>query len=368
MAFHHRRILFLIFFAARRLAAGLIGTNLVDDVLFVDHSSHHRDNMSAFANETAVPPTIGGANETINATITNGSDPGSQPQQQQGVDTMSIVKQVFVILAIGVLMSLLLLLFTYLQLRYCKNCWPPGPAPSSSSSPTLTGRRRRRTAAVDTGIVSEANLQGMTAQERLDVVNHVFRFLITTRKTGGSRHPVHDRDLEAGDAPSPSFHTVSKGGESGHLPDDGAWDVHESNAAGCSICLSAFRGGQRILETKCGHAFHHACCETWLQKRDTCPYCRSDLYSSDELRQAAIEVLGQERVDQLGPKGDADLDKPQNPAASASSSSEGDAEAGGESPDSAHDLSDDEPVQAETSVPNAPSSSAPSADLQEEAR
>ena len=40
----------------------------------------------------------------------------------------------------------------------------------------------------------------------------------------------------------------------------------------CSICLEQINKEKH--ELKCGHCFHDECIETWLDKNDTCPYCR----------------------------------------------------------------------------------------------
>lgn len=66
----------------------------------------------------------------------------------------------------------------------------------------------------------------------------------------------------------------------------------------CCICLLPYEPGvsQVISGTQCDHLFHFECCQAWLLKHDHCPYCRQDMLLSSEFRQAAIEVLGVERV------------------------------------------------------------------------
>jgi hypothetical protein len=39
----------------------------------------------------------------------------------------------------------------------------------------------------------------------------------------------------------------------------------------CSICLEV---DDNIFVTKCGHKYHIVCLEKWLEKNNTCPYCR----------------------------------------------------------------------------------------------
>ena len=39
----------------------------------------------------------------------------------------------------------------------------------------------------------------------------------------------------------------------------------------CSICLEPTNKETKL---SCGHCFHSECIEKWLDKNDTCPYCR----------------------------------------------------------------------------------------------
>ena len=43
----------------------------------------------------------------------------------------------------------------------------------------------------------------------------------------------------------------------------------------CSICLLQIIGDQRT--TACGHCFHNACLDRWLNQSETCPLCRAAL-------------------------------------------------------------------------------------------
>eukprot|EP00747_Dinoflagellata_sp_TGD_P017129 gnl/TRDRNA2_/TRDRNA2_125619_c0_seq1.p1 gnl/TRDRNA2_/TRDRNA2_125619_c0~~gnl/TRDRNA2_/TRDRNA2_125619_c0_seq1.p1 ORF type:complete len:164 (-),score=24.32 gnl/TRDRNA2_/TRDRNA2_125619_c0_seq1:123-614(-) len=57
----------------------------------------------------------------------------------------------------------------------------------------------------------------------------------------------------------------------------------------CAICLVAWKEGEEIAVTRCGHVFHEACICEWIRKgveadgcqdwkRATCAMCRSNLY------------------------------------------------------------------------------------------
>ncbi len=44
----------------------------------------------------------------------------------------------------------------------------------------------------------------------------------------------------------------------------------------CTICKFCF-AGKKVSVTKCNHYFHTSCLETWLQRGDQCPLCRTPL-------------------------------------------------------------------------------------------
>ena len=48
----------------------------------------------------------------------------------------------------------------------------------------------------------------------------------------------------------------------------------------CSVCLCEFQPNDKLrLLTKCSHAFHMDCIDTWLLTHSTCPLCRASLIS-----------------------------------------------------------------------------------------
>ena len=87
----------------------------------------------------------------------------------------------------------------------------------------------------------------------------------------------------------------------------GDWDCRRSSTgeenAVCSICLLPFEEGCKVTTSTdavhCHHMFHSDCIMEWLSKNDHCPYCRSEMMSSEELFHAAKEVLGRRRVVEL---------------------------------------------------------------------
>ena len=58
----------------------------------------------------------------------------------------------------------------------------------------------------------------------------------------------------------------------------------ESPRRDCAICLDFFKDGDLVCSsnnTCCGHKFHRACMEDWLQKHEECPCCRRSYLHQD---------------------------------------------------------------------------------------
>lgn len=55
--------------------------------------------------------------------------------------------------------------------------------------------------------------------------------------------------------------------------------------------------------TTCNHLFHYDCAMEWLanhgRPKDYCPYCRTQMMTPTDMREAAVATLGEERVQAL---------------------------------------------------------------------
>lgn len=50
------------------------------------------------------------------------------------------------------------------------------------------------------------------------------------------------------------------------------------NGDSCTICLEKYKASERLrLIRKCNHCFHADCLEQWLQRKNTCPVCRTNV-------------------------------------------------------------------------------------------
>merc|ERR1712224_1075703 len=64
----------------------------------------------------------------------------------------------------------------------------------------------------------------------------------------------------------------------------------------CTICLGSFRNAEKALGLpcankqlkRCGGRFHEECLRRWLERGDSCPFCRTPLHAR---REAGICVL-----------------------------------------------------------------------------
>ena len=51
----------------------------------------------------------------------------------------------------------------------------------------------------------------------------------------------------------------------------------------CVVCTESFTSGSTVMRLPpCGHLFHEACVLQWLNKHNTCPFCRRELPTDDE--------------------------------------------------------------------------------------
>lgn len=60
----------------------------------------------------------------------------------------------------------------------------------------------------------------------------------------------------------------------------------ESGTTACPVCMEDFREGESVrILPGCSHTGHVACFDTWLMRSTTCPVCRAELRTADEISQ-----------------------------------------------------------------------------------
>ncbi|XP_049870864.1 E3 ubiquitin-protein ligase RNF181 [Pectinophora gossypiella] len=56
----------------------------------------------------------------------------------------------------------------------------------------------------------------------------------------------------------------------------------DTDKKSCPICLKNFKVGEKAKQMPCNHAFHATCILTWLDRTNSCPFCRHELPTDDE--------------------------------------------------------------------------------------
>jgi len=60
-------------------------------------------------------------------------------------------------------------------------------------------------------------------------------------------------------------------------------DLNEESNRECCICFLEHKLDDKVVRLPCGHLYHKPCITEWLQKHCTCPICRWELPTADEL-------------------------------------------------------------------------------------
>ncbi|KAI4292236.1 hypothetical protein PAPHI01_1510 [Pancytospora philotis] len=53
----------------------------------------------------------------------------------------------------------------------------------------------------------------------------------------------------------------------------------------CSICRDEFQGEDVVKMLKCGHLFHSACIDEWINIKKLCPLCKKDFMEGNSIRE-----------------------------------------------------------------------------------
>eukprot|EP01080_Neovahlkampfia_damariscottae_P009577 gene9577-1780_t len=73
-------------------------------------------------------------------------------------------------------------------------------------------------------------------------------------------------------------------------------EEHILDDASCPICIEAFEISTKALVLPCNHLFHEKCLIEWLQKRATCPLCRTEIETDDpEYEEKKLDKKNPER-------------------------------------------------------------------------
>ncbi|XP_026759632.1 E3 ubiquitin-protein ligase RNF181 [Galleria mellonella] len=56
----------------------------------------------------------------------------------------------------------------------------------------------------------------------------------------------------------------------------------EDDDSSCPICLKNFQSGDKAKKMPCLHLFHSTCILKWLERTNSCPFCRFELPTDNE--------------------------------------------------------------------------------------
>ncbi|GMP85955.1 hypothetical protein ACSBR1_035247 [Camellia fascicularis] len=109
-------------------------------------------------------------------------------------------------------------------------------------------------------------------------------YFIRHRQSAAANHPPPPPPPPPGlDKASINCLPIISFGSSG-LSSGDSWRVGE-----CSICLGAFKDGEKVkVLPLCYHGFHSECVDKWLRTRSSCPLCRAAVVRVDSLAQSDI--------------------------------------------------------------------------------
>uniref|UniRef100_A0A915N4I5 RING-type domain-containing protein n=1 Tax=Meloidogyne javanica TaxID=6303 RepID=A0A915N4I5_MELJA len=65
------------------------------------------------------------------------------------------------------------------------------------------------------------------------------------------------------------------------LPITKVTQEHCEKGTQCTTCMETFALDEEVAQLNCKHIFHKACIEPWLQRKNTCPICRTTIDPSE---------------------------------------------------------------------------------------
>ncbi|KAI5428848.1 hypothetical protein KIW84_033735, partial [Lathyrus oleraceus] len=113
--------------------------------------------------------------------------------------------------------------------------------------------------------VTDQEQEGATKEEIDLLPKYNFRIIKEFKKEGDAQESSRGVMMEC-DSDSASEHIIA-------LED-----------AECCICLSAYDDGTELRELPCNHHFHCTCIDKWLLINATCPLCKFNILSTDNLQ------------------------------------------------------------------------------------
>uniref|UniRef100_A0A7S4W1T3 RING-type domain-containing protein n=1 Tax=Ditylum brightwellii TaxID=49249 RepID=A0A7S4W1T3_9STRA len=153
-------------------------------------------------------------------------------------------------------------------------------------------------------VEKNAGLEGLTREERREIVEKIMKIKPFTKESATSKKLAPHDNCKHACIPRESLDDDSdqkNALEEGVLPkkQDNSQDDHLHDNL-CAICLTEYVEGEEVIVgNSCSHMFHKECVLEWLEKHDICPFCRENMMSPDQMKDAAKEMLSKRRMRQL---------------------------------------------------------------------
>jgi hypothetical protein len=268
---------------------------------------------------------IGSPDGSSGSNGNNDNPSNSNPDDSSEVDFLAA----FVLILGGIACVLVIVMCTYVLSvvmdNYC--CCCPGFVAVGSLEET------------DQGVVAKrAGLWGLLLSERQEILRHLFAdkqivyhakqvvdvaaaavvnedVPTPVKDEGEGEGDSNETDIEQGAVSTPpkddakddnddeNPKSEKKNANAKDEPEDDSMDDADHERV-CCICLAEYEEGRALMTgMSCIHKFHYDCSMDWLLRHDQCPYCRKCLVPPKDFREAAIQVLGPERVKYLSHSG-----------------------------------------------------------------
>ncbi|CAM9495221.1 unnamed protein product [Choristocarpus tenellus] len=122
----------------------------------------------------------------------------------------------------------------------------------------------------------QAGAVGVIVVQSGDVWPYVMEDSKGEAKAMGLKIPVCMIDKENGEAVKRALMSATAKG----VPVRAELSVSTSEKD-CIVCQDLFAVGATLFRLPCGHLYHEGCLLKWLKLRNTCPYCRLELPTSN---------------------------------------------------------------------------------------
>lgn len=199
-------------------------------------------------------------------------------------DYTQVAKDVAILFLTGIAILIALITLVYVTGLVCdRTCRRCGCCAAMRALHTDEPRR------VEGGEVArDAGLTSMTDAERRAVLD---KMLV------GKPYEAHKQMASVAETAQPDIESQQPVPPSSSQTPAADDPFQSDSYTACAICIDHYDDTDEVyVGEDCNHMFHKECLLDWLQRHDGCPCCRKNMITSDQMKGAALEVLGRDRV------------------------------------------------------------------------